>query len=370
MRGGTSKGPVLKLDDVPPEGRRRDSFLIDLMGSRDAGQLDGLGGGTSTTSKVMLVRRSTIADHDIEYLFAQVDPRRPVVDYGGNCGNMTSAVGLYAILEGIVAPTDPVTVVRMFNLNTARSVVAYVPSDETGPLSAGDFQMSGLSVPGAAIVNEYLNPEGSVFQHALPTGEPLETLTLPDGREIEVSIVDAASPAVFLRAADVGLSGTETPPQIDGNTGLLELLETVRGCVAERLGLVDSFRESQMVSPGIPKIAMVARPRDYQTTQGSTVSAADIDVLARIMSVQKAHPAYSITGLICTAVAASISGTIPHEVAPLGDASYLRLGHPKGVAEAELIRPDSENPDTRVRVRRTARRLLHGFIEFPDSLTL
>jgi 2-methylaconitate isomerase len=363
LRGGTSRGVLLPLEMVPPEGPERDRFLIELMGSDDPGQADGLGGNTSTTSKVMMVSHEDKNGGDIRYLFAQVDSRNPVVDYGGNCGNMTAAVALYAVTEGLVPPRQPHTEVLLVNLNTGTRIRATVPSQVDGPEVDGDFLIAGVSAPGPEIVTEYLEPAGRRGQ--FPTGAPIEILKVPGVGEIEVSIVDISSPLLFIRAADVGLTGDELPEEIDGDARLLENLEAIRGEAAVRLGFVERAAESALRTPGIPKLTMVSPPREYRTSLGTTVEGTEIDILARIMSVQRAHHAYAMTGALCTAAATRLPGTIPHSLAFPQSADTVRIGHPKGVTTVGVsISGIGEKARVEgVSVSRTARYLMRGTIQ-------
>lgn len=361
MRGGTSRGVLLPLEQVPPKGPKRDAFLIALMGSNDPGQMDGFGGNTSTTSKVMMVGHER-GDQDIPYLFAQVDPRNPVVDYGGNCGNMTSAVALYAVMEGLVPVTSPTCEFILLNLNTGTRVRACVPCDESGPAVSGDYRIAGISTAGPEIMTEYLDPAGSNGQ--LPTGQPREVLMVPDLGEITVSIVDISSPLVFVLPQDVGLEGTELPDQIDADEALLDRLEAIRGAAAVKLGLVRDSRDAAHRTPGIPKLAIVSSPATYQSTLGETIDADQIDVIARIMSVQRAHHAYAMTGALCTAAATTLEGTLPHGVAPK-TSGPIRIGHPKGVTTVGVkTREGASGTEIEgVSVSRTARCLMRGLIE-------
>lgn len=361
MRGGTSRGVVLPLEILPPEGSDRDAFLISLMGSYDAGQMDGFGGNTSTTSKVMMVGHEGEGG-DVPYLFAQVDPRNPVVDYGGNCGNMTSAVALYSVMERLVPATPPSSAFTLLNLNTGTRVHVNVPCDEKGPVVTGDYKIAGISAPGSEIVTEYLDPAGRRGQ--FPTGQPTETLAVPDVGEISVSIIDVSSPLVFVRPQDVGLTGTELPSEIDADEDLLARLEAIRGAAAVRLGLIQRPRDSTNITPGIPKLAMVTSPRRHRTSLGETLEADQIDVIARIMSVQRAHHAYAMTGALCTAAATTLPGTLPHAVAPQGSGP-VRIGHPKGVTTVVVRASAGEEGITvdSVAVSRTARCLMRGVIE-------
>jgi 2-methylaconitate cis-trans-isomerase PrpF len=363
MRGGTSKGIVFPLEMLPDAGPGRDAFLIGLMGSTDAGQIDGFGGATSTTSKVMMVGSTDREDADVEYFFAQVHPRRPVVDYGGNCGNMTAAVALYSVLEGLVTPVAPATEFVMLNRNTGTRVRARVPTDEHGAAIDGTYTIAGISRPGPEVVTEYLEPAGA--SGMLPTGAARETVTLPGGDEITVSIVDISSPLVFVKAEDLGLSGVELPEDIDSRPELLEVLEFIRGTAAVRMGLVERVEDAAEASPGIPKMTFVRSPVDYVTSTGETVHAADVDIVARTMSVGRAHHSFALTGTMCTVAAAVIPGTVVSEVAQPDPSGPVRLGHPKGVNTVGVSVAERDGTVTiqSVTVSRTARRMMRGVVD-------
>ena len=364
MRGGTSRGIVFPLEVVPPEGPERDRFLIALMGSFDPGQVDGFGGNTSVTSKIMMVSHREDVE-EIDYLFAQVDPRNPTVDYGGNCGNMTAAVALYAAMERLAEPTSPMTEIMLRNLNTATRIRALLPTGPDGPATAGDYRIAGISRPGAEIVTQYLDPAGP--RGPFPTGKASEILDVPGVGDVHVSIVDIASPLVFVAAGDVGLVGTELPAAIDSDEALLSRLEAIRGSAAQRLGLVDRAQDAARRTPGIPKLTMVSAPTDYVADGGEQVRRDQVEVVVRMMSVQRAHHAIAITGTVCTAGAAALPGTVPHRIAGPARSGRVRLGHPKGTVEATL---DVEADEGGVRVRsigvsRTARCLMRGQMARP-----
>lgn len=363
VRGGTSRGVLLRLGDVPDPGPERDRFLVRLMGSDDPGQVDGLGGNTSVTSKVMLVSHHGASPSGVEYLFAQVDPRHPVVDYGGNCGNMTAAVALYVVTEGIVPAVVPTTEVVLHNLNTGTQVRARVPTGPDGPESTGTHHIAGISTSGPEIVTDYLEPAGRSGH--LPTGSAQDVLDVPELGEVTVSVVDVASPLVFVRARDVGLVGTEPPDAIDGDDALLRRLEALRGEAAARLGLVARAMDAARLSPGIPKLTIVSAPVTHRTSDGEVVNAEDVDLVVRMLSVQRAHHAIAVTGALCTAAAVALPGTIPNDIAPPGTAGVVRIGHPKGVttsrAEVETG-PDGSVVRT-AGVSRTARYVMRGWID-------
>ena len=367
IRGGTSKGLVIPAGAVPPRGPELDDLLIRLMGSPDRAQIDGLGASTSTTNKVMIVDHSPDAQGRLHYLFAQLAPDRPIVDYGGNCGNMTAAVATYVVEQGLVTTGDGVTEVRLYNDNTDKEIRATVPTPGGVVTARGDHMIAGIPWPGAEIVTRYMEPCGSVFQGMFPTGQRVDSVTIPSGQTFEVSFVDVTNPLVFVRAEDIGLAGHELPEQLNEHRDFLALAEEIRGACAVRLGLVDEPAQSAMQSPSIPKLALVAPPRDYVTSGGNPVGAEEYDVLGRIMSVQKVHHAYALSGVMCTGSAALIEGTIPHDASPVespagAGSAIVRVGHPKGVARTIVeLDPDAAGgPVVSTSVTRTARTLFTG----------
>jgi 2-methylaconitate cis-trans-isomerase PrpF len=366
VRGGTSKGVFVREENLPPPGVGRDEFILRLFGSPDPMQIDGMGGSHSTTSKLVAVSPSTRPDCDIEYLFAQVSVDRPVVDYGGNCGNLTSAVGPYAIDEGLVETTEPVTTVRLYNKNTAKRIDAHVPVEAGQAQDWGDFRIAGVPGTAARIDLDFLDPAGSTFDGVFPTGEPADEIETPDG-EVQVSFVDVTNPLAFVRASDLGLRGDELPSEINGDVDLLARIERLRGACAHRLGLVDDPMRAADVTPGLPKLAFVAPPRSYTSTGGQQIDGERMDLLGRIMSMQKLHHAYAMTGIMCTAAAVLLTGTIPNEVADHHGGTVVRIGHPRGVAEAvvQLGLVDGLPSIEKVSVTRTARRLMSGRIFYP-----
>ena len=280
MRGGTSKGAYLLRKDMPPERKDWDSVLLKLMGSPDRKQIDGLGGSQSVTSKVAIIEKSSRSDADVDYTFAQVSVDKPVVSYGGNCGNISSGVGPFAIEEGLVP----------------------------------------------AVGEETTRSEG-----ILPTGNGVDELEIPDFGRLPVSIVDAANPLVFVTADSIKMNGTEQPEEINKDEALLRLLECIRGKAAVLLGLTDHWEKAAWETPGIPKMTIVAPPTFYTTAQGTEIKASEIDLLGRMMSMQKAHPSYAMTGAMCTAAAAAIPGTLVHSIlSPCGKLPEIRIGHGSG----------------------------------------
>ncbi len=364
MRGGTSKGVYLLEKDLPPEGEDRNMALLQLMGSPDIRQIDGLGGATSVTSKVAIIGPSENEQADVNYTFAQVGIDQPTVSYAGNCGNISSGVGPYAIESGLVAAQDGNTTVRIFNTNTQKIIIAHVQTPEGKVKYDGDFAIAGVPGTAAPIRLAFERPAGSVTGKLLPTGNLTDILQVPELGAVRVSIVDAANPLVFVQAKDIGLTGKELPAQVNGDETLLRQLESVRAEAALRLGFIHAPEESVTESPGVPKLTLVAPAEDYITTTGDCVKADTIDLIGHMMSMQKAHETYALTGVICTICAACIPGTIVHALTKgRRDKKRLSIGHPGGTIEAGIdytVRPDGTLDIAKAYSYRTARMLMRG----------
>ena len=369
IRGGTSKGVFVREEDLPSSQEERDALILQLMGSPDQLQIDGLGGTHSHTSKLMAIAPSERNDCDVDYLFAQVGIDKPVVDYRGNCGNLTSAVGPYAIDAGWVEPVEPVTTVHLYNKNTHKRIDARVPVEDGRSVVEGDHRIAGVPGSGARIVLDFLDPGGSVFEKLFPTGNTVDEVETPDGT-FEVSFVDVTNPLVFVRAADIGMRGDELPAEMNEDAEFLARVERLRGAGAQCLGLVDDPERAAHVTPAVPWLALVSSPRFYVTSTGEQIDAENIDILTRIMSMQKMHHAYALTGAMCTAAACRLPGTIPHEAAEKGG-TEVRLGHPKGIAEAEVEVEEQSGAPTvrRASVTRTARHLMTGEVFYRSPST-
>mgnify|MGYP000978399224 FL=1 len=321
-------------------------ILLRLMGSPDAKQIDGLGGSQSVTSKVAIVKRSQRADADVDYTFAQVSVDKPIVSYKGNCGNISSGVGPFALEKGLVTPKENETTVRIYNTNTGKIIAADVKTSDEGVNYTGDFQIAGVPGTASPIRLKFINPAGTLGKGLLPTGNAVDMLTVPDFGEVEVSIVDAANPLVFVKAKDLGLTGKENPDELNADAAKLELLETVRGLAAVKLGLIDDYKKSAWETPGIPKMTFVAESDTYETADGTTIRKEEIDLLSRMMSMQKTHPSYAMTGAMCTAAAAVVPGSVVAQVLnPDTDTQFIRIGHPGGVLECGVdYRPEEKEP--------------------------
>jgi 2-methylaconitate cis-trans-isomerase PrpF len=353
MRGGTSRALFFHERDLPAAGPERDEVILRALGSPDpyGRQLDGLGGGISSLSKACIIGPPSRPDADVDYTFAQVEVRQPVVDYKGNCGNCSSAVGPFAVDEGLVTAREGETVVRIHNTNTDKVIVAHVPVEHGQAAVGGDFELPGVAGKGARIALDFVDPGGAVTGALLPTGRTRDVI---DG--IAASLVDATNPMAFLRARDLGLTGTESPAEIDGNAALTARLERIRALAGQCMGIVGSA--------AVPKIALVSPPAAFTAVDGTTYPATAVDVVARVMSMGNCHRAFALTAAMCLAVAARIEGTVVQEATGAPSRADVRLGHPSGVLSiaAEVI----PGPIARcVTVYRTARRLMEGFVRIP-----
>lgn len=372
MRGGTSKGIFLLRNELPKNPDLRDKVIRAVFGSPDIRQIDGLGGADSLTSKLAIIGPSTRADADIDYTFAQVSIDTSKVDFKGNCGNISSAVGPFAIDKGFVQATEPVTLVHIHQTNTGKIIIAEVPTRDGKARVEGDYEIDGVPGTGAKISLDFSDSDGSVTGKLLPTGNVKDKLDVPGLGKVEVSIVDAANPVVFVKAQDVGMKGTETPQEIDGDQELLDRIERVRGKATEMIGLVAHWEEAATESPYIPFIVMVSPSTSYGTYNKKYIEAEEIDFVARLCFMLKTHKAYAITGTICTGVAAKIPDTVVHEI--LKDEAKKRreivFGHPAGKidVEAQVDVNGGGYVIRRAAVGRTARMIMEGQVFIKKSI--
>ena len=377
MRGGTSKGVFFNAADLPPRGPARDRLLLRVIGSPDRfrNHIDGMGGGTSSTSKVVLLSPSTRADSDVDFLFGQVALDRAVVDWSGNCGNLSAAVGPCAIGMGLMTPPpDGTCVVRIWQANIGRRILAHVPMRGGELIEEGDFALDGVAFPAAEIRLDFLDPgsEGAVF----PTGSVVDPIDVPGVGRVAATLIDAGNPTIFIDAAALGLRGTELPAQVDRDLGLLDRAERVRAHAAVAMGLAASPEEATASRPHTPKLAFVSPSVASVTSNGGTVAAEAVDLVARIFSMGRLHHAMTGTGAIALAAAAVVPGTVVARVVrPPADRpdDQLRIGHPSGSVRVGARARRSENGAwavTQATLSRSARRLMEGWVRVPaDSAT-
>lgn len=367
MRGGTSRALIFREEDLPADRESQDAVLRAAMGSPDpfGRQIDGLGGATSVTSKVAIVGPSKRPDADVDFTFAQVAIDKPIVDRRGTCGNISSAIGPFAVDEGMVPARTPTTDVRVFNTNTGKMFIAHVPTAGGRFDCDGDFSLPGIPGTGAPVVLDFLDPTGAVTGRPLPSGSPRDRLEPAVGEAVEVSIVDAANPLVFVRLADVGLSAEAQPEEMEADEDLMARLEAIRAAAGVAAGLAGSAAEATRCSPAVPKLALVGPPASYRRIDGTALGAGDVDLVLKSLTMGTVHRAFQLSGGICTATAAAIPGTLVHDLVH-GDAARtdgtgrLRLGHPSGVMV-------TETRAGHVSVVRTARRLMEGIVYVPSA---
>jgi probable AcnD-accessory protein PrpF len=377
MRGGTSKGVFFRTDSLPAELELRDRLLLRVMGSPDeyGQQIDGMGGATSSTSKVMLIGPSSLPDCDVDYSFGQVAIDRPIIDWSGNCGNLTSAVGPFAIAQGwISAPSAGIVGVRMRHTHLNARINAYIPMEDGRVVEDGEFELDGVTFPAAEIRVEFLNPgdEESTGDDAggmFPTGNAADVLDVPGVGNLDVTMIRSGNPAVFLLADQLGLLGNESQRDINGNPTLLAKLETVRAHAAVRMGLASTPEEATAFRLHAPKLCFVSPPSKFAASNGKLIERSMIDLNARIVSMGKLHHAMTGTGAIAIAVAAAIPGTVIQHL--LGEAlATVRFGHPSGVmvVGAEVEGKDGVWRVIKAVMSRSARRLMEGSVLVPAKL--
>ncbi|WP_066621027.1 2-methylaconitate cis-trans isomerase PrpF family protein [Clostridium magnum] len=355
MRAGTSKGVFIKFEDMPKDINKWSDFLLDIMGSPDARQIDGLGGANSLTSKVAIIKKSDNKEYDIEYTFAQVSLTDKLVDFKGNCGNISAGVGPFAVNEGLVEITNPITEVKILNTNTNKIIGAEVEIENGQAKIDGDTYIPGVPNSGSPIYLSFYDSEGAVTGKLLPTGNVIDNIETSIGK-IDISIVDSANPLVFINARDLGLKGTELPDELTEEN--LKLIEEVRSIAAEMCGFA-SKEEATKKSPAVPKSTLVSAPAEYIDLSGSKRSKEDMDLVIRMMSMQKPHRALAITGAVCTTAAASIEGTLVNKLIQKGD-DKIRIAHPGGIMETVAKVKDGRVEC--VKVVRTARKIMDGYV--------
>ena len=372
MRGGTSKGLFFHANHLPADPGVRDAILLAAYGSPDPNrrQIDGIGGAASTTSKVAIISPSASPDYDVVYNFGQVSIDRPLVDFKNNCGNMSAAVGPFAVDEGLIAATEPVTRVRIHQINTDKLIVAEVPVKNGRFDEAGDYEIAGVPGSGGKITLRFSDPGGSLTGRLFPTQNLKDNLDVPGIGKVELTIIDAANPVVLVRASILDLEGTEIE-RIDTDETVKAKLERIRCAVAVEIGLAETMEAATQRSQTVPKIALVAAPKSYQSLGGKVVDAAEVDLVARIMSMGTLHKSFAVTGAIPTAGAAKVPGTVVHDLIPPGSRKkdLIRIGHPGGIIEVGAI--VKKNRDgfyyQEALLGRTARRLMEGYVLVPEK---
>ncbi|MCT4632852.1 MAG: proline racemase family protein [Firmicutes bacterium] len=367
MRAGTSKGIFINEKDLPKDKAKRDEEILKIFGSPDVRQIDGLGGADPLTSKLAIIGPSTREDADVDYTFAQVSYVAPTIDYSGNCGNISSGVGPYAIDEGMVEVKEPYTTVRVHNTNTGKILVEKVAVEDGVAMVDGDYRIAGVPGTGSEISIDFSDTAGARTGKLLPTGNPVDKMEVTGFGTLDVSIVDAANPVVFVRAKDLGLTGIETPAQIDENKEMLATLEEIRAKATVAMGIVDKWEDAVKVSPAFPMIAFVSPANNYEDfTTGKAISEDEIDFVSRLMFMQVVHKTYAGTATICTGAAARISGTLVNEAMEAKDRGkndIINIGHPAGKIQIDVAA--SVEGDTykleKAAISRTARRIMDGY---------
>ena len=371
MRGGTSKGVFFLPADLPSDPAVRDRILMRVIGSPDPyeKQIDGMGGATSSTSKVVIVGPSTRPDCDVDYWFGQVAIGQPVIDWSGNCGNLSAAVGPFAIHRGLVRPAgDGIAVVRIWQANLGKRIIAHVPVQDGQVQELGGFELDGVTFPAAEVRLEFLDPGGSdgTGEAMFPTGRAAEVLAVPGVGDVRVTLVNAGNPTLFVEAEALGLSGSELQPDINSRADLLARVEAIRAHAAVAMGLAPDAAHATAHRQHTPKLAFAARAAAYTASSGRAVNADDIDLNVRIFSMGKLHHAMTGTGAVAIAATAAVPGTVLADV--LGGArGELRFGHPSGTLKvgAQAHGQDGRWSVARVAMSRTARRLMDGVVLVP-----
>lgn len=378
LRGGTSKGVFFNLEDLPVSaqtpGPARDALLLRVIGSPDpyGKQTDGMGGATSSTSKTVIVSKSSEPGHDVDYLFGQVAIDAPFVDWSGNCGNLSAAVGGYAITQGLIepdrVPDNGIAEIRIFQANIQKTIVAFVPISDGQVQETGDFELDGVTFPAAEVQLDFLDPADDSEGPMFPTGNVVDALDVPGLGTFNVTLINAGIPTIFINAADLGFSGSELQDDINSDSAILARFETLRTYGAIKMGLMIDPNEAAG-RQHTPKVAMVAGPKDYIASSGSTVLAKDIDLLVRAMSMGKLHHAMMGTAAVAIGVAASVPGTLVNLAAGGGERTSVRFGHPSGTLRVGATAEQRNGQWTALKasMSRSARTLMEGWIRVPES---
>lgn len=382
MRGGTSKGVFFLRDDLPPAaqapGPVRDALLLRVIGSPDpyGKQIDGMGNGSSSTSKAVILAKSTRPDHDVDYLFGQVSIDKPFVDWSGNCGNLSAAVGPFAIRQGLVEssriPDNGVAVIRIWQANICKTIIAHVPITNREVQETGGFELDGVTFPAAEVALEFMDPaaeEEGAAGAMFPTGNLVDTLSVPGFGPLQVTMINAGIPTIFIRAEDIGYQGTELQDQINNDPEALVRFEIIRAHGALRMGLISEL-EQAATRQHTPKLAFVAAPKDYIASSGKTVKASECDLLVRALSMGKLHHAMMGTASVAIGTAAAIPGTLVNSAAGGGQREAVRFGHPSGTLRvgAQAACTNQQWVVKKVLMSRSARILMEGQVHVPASV--
>lgn len=377
MRGGTSKGVFFKLADLPKSaqlpGAARDAFLLRVIGSPDpyGKQTDGMGGATSSTSKAVILSKSAQPNHDVDYLFGQVSIDKPFVDWSGNCGNLTAAVGSFAVSNGLVevdrVPENGIATIRIWQANIQKTIIAHVPITNGEVQETGDFELDGVTFPAAEVQVEFLDPadgEGAMF----PTGNLVDELVVPEVGTLKATMINAGIPTIFINAADIGYTGTELQEAINSDDRALAMFETIRAYGAVKMGLIESVGEAAS-RQHTPKVAFVAEPIDYVSSSGKSIVKSDVDLLVRALSMGKLHHAMMGTAAVAIGIAAAIPGTLVNLAAGGGERQAVRFGHPSGTLKvgAEALEQGGQWVAKKASMSRSARVLMEGSVCVPSD---
>ncbi len=375
MRGGTSKGVFFNLTSLPEAaqvaGKARDKMLLRVIGSPDpyGKQTDGMGGATSSTSKSVILSKSSESDHDVDYLFGQVAIDKPFVDFSGNCGNLTAAVGSFAITNGLVdssrIPENGIAVVRIWQANIKKTIIAHVPITNGQVQETGDFELDGVTFPAAEVKVEFVKPVGD--KALFPTGNLIDELEVPGVGTFQATMITAGIPTIFLNATDIGYKGTELQGDVNSNSKALEMFETIRAYGAIKMGLINTIEEAK-IRQHTPKVAFIAPPESYTSSSGKKIDSEDIDINVRALSMGLLHHAMMGTAAVAIATAAAIPGTLVNLAAGGGERNSLCFGHPSGTLKvgAEVSKIKGEWNAQKVIMSRSARVLMEGKVCVPD----
>ncbi|EIA1493764.1 2-methylaconitate cis-trans isomerase PrpF [Vibrio parahaemolyticus] len=378
MRGGTSKGVFFNLEDLPPEaqvaGEARDKLLLRVIGSPDpyAKQIDGMGGATSSTSKTVIVSRSSRDDHDVDYLFGQVSIDKPFVDWSGNCGNLSAAIGPFAIHAGLIPqdrlPENGIATVRVWQVNISKTILVHVPIVNGFVQETGEFELDGVTFPAAEIQVDFVDPadgEGSMF----PTGNLVDDLVVPDVGTFNATFINAGIPTIFIDAESIGYQGTELQDDINNDDAALAMFESIRAHGALKMGLISELEEAQ-TRQHTPKVAFISKPKSYQSSSGKAVNESEIDVLVRALSMGKLHHAMMGTAAVAIASAACVPGTLVNLAAGGGEKESVTFGHPSGTLKVGAQAKQTEQGWVvqKAIMSRSARILMEGFVRVPSDV--